>query len=102
MVRLLNKDSTKYLAILVRAFFKFQEYFTHIIEVQHPELDSCLYAMWHRNQCAIYGFKDKQRVVIKLGTSTITHEETGSLNLMKIEKLVRVASDLRNKGKDVV
>ena len=47
-------------------------------------------------------FNDKQRVVIKLGTSTITHEETGSLNLMKIEKLVRVASDLRNQGKDVV
>ena len=69
MVRLLNKDSTKYLAILVRAFFKFQEYFTHIIEVQHPELDSCLYAMWHRNQCAIYGFKDKQRVSVLVSRS---------------------------------
>ena len=47
-------------------------------------------------------FKDKQRIIIKLGTSTITHEQTGALNLTKIEKLVRIVSDLRNRGKDVV
>ena len=69
MVRLLNKDSTKYLAIVVRAFFKIQEYFTHIIEVNHPELDSCLYAMWHGNQCAIYGFKDKPTVSVLVSQS---------------------------------
>ena len=47
-------------------------------------------------------FKNKKRIIIKLGTSTITHDETGALNLTKIEKLVRVVSDLRNRGKDVV
>lgn len=47
-------------------------------------------------------FRTKNRVIIKLGTSTITHDETGALNLTKIEKLVRVVCDLRNKGKDVV
>lgn len=47
-------------------------------------------------------FRNKQRIVIKLGTSTITHAETGALNLTKIEKLVRLVSDLRNRGKDVV
>ena len=46
--------------------------------------------------------KDKDRIVIKIGTSTITHEETGSLNLMKLEKLVRVVSDIRNQNKDVI
>ena len=69
MVRLLNKDSTQYLAIAVRAFFKIQEFFTHIIEVNHPEIDSCLYAMWHRNQCAIYGFKDKPTVSVLVSQS---------------------------------
>lgn len=69
MVRLLNSDSTQILARVVRGFFKFQEYFTHIIEVQHPEVDSCLYAMWHRNQCAIYGLKDKPTVSVLISNS---------------------------------
>ena len=34
--------------------------------------------------------KDKQRIVIKIGSSSLTHTYTGDLNLMKIEKLVRV------------
>jgi len=69
MVRLSNKNSAKIMALLVRGFFKFQEFFTHIIEVNHPELDSCLYAMWHRNQCAIYGFKNKETVNVLVSRS---------------------------------
>ena len=45
---------------------------------------------------------DKQRIVIKIGSSSLTHAQTGEVNLMKIEKLVRVISDLRGQGKDVV
>lgn len=46
--------------------------------------------------------KDKKRIVIKIGSSTITHSSTGSLNLKKMEQLVRVLTDLRNQGKEVV
>lgn len=46
--------------------------------------------------------KDKKRIVIKIGSSTITHPTTGSLNLRKMEQLVRVLTDLRNQGKEVV
>lgn len=46
--------------------------------------------------------KDKQRIVIKIGSSSLTHSETGDLNLAKIEKLIRVISDLRGMGKEVV
>lgn len=46
--------------------------------------------------------KDKKRIVIKIGTSTITHMETGNLNLDKLEKFVRVLTDLRNRNKEVV
>lgn len=42
-----------------------------------------------------------KRVVIKIGSSSLTHEETGGLNLYKIEKLVRVLCDLRAQGMDV-
>lgn len=46
--------------------------------------------------------KEKQRIVIKIGSSSLTHGKTGSLNLTKIEKLIRVISDLKGEGKEVV
>ncbi|MBR5799167.1 MAG: glutamate 5-kinase [Lachnospiraceae bacterium] len=46
--------------------------------------------------------KDKKRIVVKIGTSTITHLNTGNLNLDTLEKFVRVLTNLRNQGKEVV
>ncbi len=46
--------------------------------------------------------REKKRIVIKIGSSSLTHQETGDLNFIKIEKLVRVISDLKGQGKDVV
>ncbi|MBE5985498.1 glutamate 5-kinase [Lacrimispora sp. AGF001] len=46
--------------------------------------------------------KDKNRIVIKIGSSSLTHTHTGDLNLMKIEKLIRVICDLKGQGKEVV
>ena len=42
-----------------------------------------------------------KRVVIKIGSSSLTHPETGKLNFVKIEYLVRELSDLHNQGIDV-
>ncbi|MDY6220922.1 MAG: glutamate 5-kinase [Candidatus Alectryocaccobium sp.] len=47
-------------------------------------------------------FKDKKRIVIKIGSSSLEHHETGRLDIVKIERLVREISDLRNQGKEVV
>lgn len=46
-------------------------------------------------------FTQAKRVVIKVGTSTLTYEN-GKLNLRCIEKLCHVISDLQNSGKQVV
>ena len=46
--------------------------------------------------------KDKKRIVVKIGTSTITHTSTGNLNLGKLERLVRMLTDIRNQDKEVV
>lgn len=46
--------------------------------------------------------KDKKRIVIKIGSSSLTHEETGRINLSKMEKLVRILTDIRNQGKDII
>ncbi|MBR3094964.1 MAG: glutamate 5-kinase [Clostridia bacterium] len=42
-----------------------------------------------------------KRVVIKVGTSTLTHE-TGKTNIRRMQKLCAVLSDLHNAGLDVV
>lgn len=42
-----------------------------------------------------------KRVVIKIGSSSLTHPETGKQNFVKIEHLVRELSDLHNQGIDV-
>lgn len=46
--------------------------------------------------------QDKKRIVIKIGTSTITHTDTGHLNLVKIEKFVRILTDIHNQDKDLI
>ncbi len=45
--------------------------------------------------------KDIKRVVVKIGTSSITHG-TGLLNLRMVEGLARQLSDLHNRGVEVV
>ena len=46
--------------------------------------------------------KDKKRIVFKVGSSTLTHKETGALDLVKMEKFVRILTDLHNQGKEIV
>lgn len=45
---------------------------------------------------------DKKRVVIKIGSSSLQHRETGDLDYTKLDVLVRELCNLRNMGKDVV
>lgn len=46
--------------------------------------------------------KDKKRIVVKIGSSSLQHEETGDLDYTKLDVLVRELCNLRNQGKDVV
>lgn len=43
----------------------------------------------------------KKRIVVKVGTSTLTHD-TGKTNIAKISELVRVLADLHNMGLEVI
>jgi glutamate 5-kinase len=49
----------------------------------------------------MFNIKDKKRVIIKLGTSTLTHK-TGRLNIRRVEKLVKVIADLENSGLEII
>ena len=46
--------------------------------------------------------KNKKRIVIKIGSSSLTHKETGFLNFEKLEKLARVLTNLCGMGKEVI
>ena len=46
--------------------------------------------------------KDKKRIVVKIGSSSLTHRETGDMDYIRMEKLVRELSDIRNQGKEVI
>ena len=41
------------------------------------------------------------RMVVKIGTSTLTHA-TGNMNIRRVEQLCRVLADLKNAGHEVI
>src|SRR6056297_3361823 len=45
--------------------------------------------------------KDKQRIIVKVGTALITHED-GKINLLNLEKLARVIAGLCNEGREII
>jgi len=47
------------------------------------------------------GLKKAKRIVVKVGTSTITYD-TGKLNLRRLEELVRELADLVNQGREMI
>ena len=48
------------------------------------------------------GLRDRKRIVVKVGSSSLLHSDTGRLDYHKIDVLVRELSDLKNRGKDVI
>ena len=59
MIRKFFREKRNHLDIVIKAFFGFQRHFTHIVEVNQPNAEPCLYAMWHGNQCGVFGLKNK-------------------------------------------
>lgn len=46
--------------------------------------------------------KNKKRIVIKIGSSSLQHTETGDLDYIKMDVLIRELCNLKNQGKDVI
>ncbi len=43
-----------------------------------------------------------KRIVVKVGSSSITHESTGHVSLKKLEMFIRQLADLKNAGKEII
>jgi glutamate 5-kinase len=46
--------------------------------------------------------RDKKRIVVKIGSSSLQHPETGDMDYIRLEKLVRGLCDIKNQGKEVI
>ncbi len=46
--------------------------------------------------------RDKKRIVVKVGSSSLVHNETGGLDYTKLEVLVRELCNISNQGKDII
>ncbi len=49
----------------------------------------------------IENVSEAQRIVVKVGTSTLAHK-TGLMNIQRVERLVKVLADLKNSGKEII
>ncbi|MDA3846232.1 MAG: glutamate 5-kinase [Vallitaleaceae bacterium] len=47
-------------------------------------------------------FDNKKRIIIKVGSSSLTHTTTGHISLSKLEQFVRQVADLKNSGREVI
>ena len=46
--------------------------------------------------------EEKKRIVIKVGTSTLIHTESGAPDFRNLDRLARVMSDIKNAGNEVI
>ncbi len=69
MVRLLNNKNLDQISDAIYGLFKIQEFFTHIVEVEHPKTEPCIYAMWHAHQCCIHGLQNRAKTNVLISRS---------------------------------
>lgn len=69
MVRLINENNIWILKNAALGYMKFQEPFTHIVEINQKKIESCIYVMWHSDQFCVYGINDRTKVNVLISTS---------------------------------
>ncbi len=68
-MRLINKKNVWIFKQIVKGFMKFQEPFTHIVEINNKVLTPCIYVMWHSDQFCVYGIEDKAHLSVLISNS---------------------------------
>ena len=69
MVQISSENRVDSLSDWVYRIFRIQEYFTHIKEIDCPDIKPCIYAMWHSDQFCIHGLKDRGNVNVMISRS---------------------------------
>ena len=82
MVRLFEDEAAGKVADIIYSIFHIQEFFTHIVNVNYPEVSPCLFAMWHCHQMSVYGHPDFSRLNV-----LISRSKDGEMIARVIEKM---------------
>lgn len=69
MVRLINNKNVWILKSAIVGWMGFQKHHTHIVEINNQNKSPCIYALWHANQCCIFGIKNKHNTSIMISRS---------------------------------
>lgn len=82
--------------------------FLFLFDLSNQEMFACLLFLVYniRNNLQrgckkMKEMKDVRRIVVKVGSSTLTHPQ-GGLHFQKIDQLAMALSDIKNSGKDVI
>ena len=87
MVSFFKKENALRVADFVYFIFHIQEFFTHIIEVNKPDIMPALYATWHGSQMCIYGISPKDKLNILVSRSRDGDMISKVLNNMGIKTI---------------
>lgn len=69
MVRLINSNNVGIISDFAYSVMKCQEVFTHIENFNHPDVQPCVYVMWHQNQFCIHGIPNRSKLGVLISTS---------------------------------
>ena len=69
MVRLINKRNIHIFSWGIYRMLKIQEIFTYLKNIDYPEIEQCIYVMWHSNQFLVHGFRNKSKTSILISNS---------------------------------
>lgn len=94
MVRIINEKNVWILKSAIVKWMGFQKYHTHITEINNPHATPCIYALWHANQCCIFGIKNKHNTSIMISNSLDGEIITAGVESLGI-KTVRGSSNKR-------
>ena len=73
MVRLINDKNIGWVTNILYGILNIQKHLTHIKNINQPQIEPCIYAMWHANQFCVHGFNNKQNVNILISNSIDGH-----------------------------
>ena len=69
MVKLSTKKNVAILKRVISGYMQFQKHYTHIYEYNNPNLNPCIYAMWHSDQFCIFGIPEHDKIHVLISKS---------------------------------
>ena len=63
------RNNLKFFKGLSRFFMSIQKHLTHIVNINHKDIEPCIYAMWHTNQFCVFGVPNKAKTSILVSKS---------------------------------